>query len=105
MSGSPAAFAAAPGAGAPAEPFVAELAGNGRRGAVPAEVSLLEALEAAGVAVPSLCRGGVCGQCATRHLAGEVEHRDACLGAAERTRQLMPCVSRGRCGSTLLLDL
>lgn len=97
--------AAAPGAGAPAEPFVAELAGSGRRIAVPAEVSLLEALESAGVAVPSLCRGGVCGQCATRHLAGEVEHRDACLGAAERTRQLMPCVSRGRCGSTLLLDL
>jgi ferredoxin-NADP reductase len=95
------AFAAAE----PGEPFVAELAASGRRIAVPAESSLLEALEAAGIEVPSLCRGGVCGQCATRYLAGEVEHRDSVLAEAERAEQLMPCVSRGRCGSTLKLDL
>lgn len=95
------AFAAA----APGQPFVAELAASGRRIEVAADVSLLEALEQAGVAVPSLCRGGVCGQCTTRYLAGEVEHRDSVLDEAERTDQLMPCVSRGRCGSALLLDL
>lgn len=95
------AFAAAE----PGEPFVAELASSGRRIEVPAEASLLEALEEAGVAVPSLCRGGVCGQCATRYLDGEVEHRDSVLTAAEQADQLMPCVSRGRCGSALLLDL
>ncbi|MCM2331565.1 MAG: PDR/VanB family oxidoreductase [Pseudomonas sagittaria] len=100
------AFAAAePGAAASGEPFVAVLANSGRRIAVPAEASLLEALEEAGVEVPSLCRGGVCGQCATRYLAGEVEHRDGFLAETERADQLMPCVSRGRCGSALLLDL
>ncbi len=96
---------AAPGAGAPAEPFVAELAGSGRRLEVAADLSLLEALEQAGVAVPSLCRGGVCGQCATRYLRGAVEHRDSFLAEAERADQLMPCVSRGCAGSTLVLDL
>lgn len=95
------AFAAA----APGEPFVAELAESGRRIEVPAEVSLLEALEQAGVAVPSLCRGGVCGQCATRYRAGAVEHRDSFLGEAERADQLMPCVSRGCGGKALVLDL
>ncbi|MNZ36742.1 Phthalate 4,5-dioxygenase oxygenase reductase subunit [compost metagenome] len=95
------AFAAAE----PGEPFVAELAASGRRIEVPAEASLLEALEAAGIEVPSLCRGGVCGQCATRYLEGSVEHRDSVLAEAERADQLMPCVSRGRCGSTLKLDL
>ena len=95
------AFAAA----APGEPFVAVLAGSGRRIEVAGDASLLEALEEAGVEVPSLCRGGVCGQCATRYLDGAVEHRDGFLGEAERADQLMPCVSRGRCGSALLLDL
>ena len=95
------AFAAA----APGEPFVAELAESGRRLEVPADLSLLEALEQAGVAVPSLCRGGVCGQCATRYRAGAVEHRDTFLTEAERADQLMPCVSRGCAGSTLVLDL
>ena len=65
--------------------------------------SLLEALEGAGVEVPSLCRGGVCGQCQTRYLKGEVEHRDHVLDAGERAGSLMPCVSRG-CGP-ILLDL
>lgn len=90
---------------APGQPFVAELAGSGRRIEVPAERSLLEALEQAGVEVPSLCRGGVCGQCATRYLSGVVEHRDSFLGAAEHGDRLMPCVSRGCAGSTLVLDL
>lgn len=95
------AFAAA----APGEPFVAELAASGRRLEVPADLSLLEALEQANVAVPSLCRGGVCGQCATRYLSGAVEHRDSFLAEAERAWQLMPCVSRGCAGSALVLDL
>lgn len=95
------AFAAAE----PGQPFVVELASNGQRIEVPGDYSLLEALEQAGVSVNSLCRGGVCGQCVTGYLSGEVEHRDHVLGAAERTSQLMPCVSRGSCASTLLLDL
>jgi len=88
----------------PGLPFSLELARSGRRIEVSAEQSLLEALESAGLEVPNLCRGGVCGQCATRHLNGDIEHRDHFLSAVERGEFLMPCVSRG-CGSSVLLDL
>jgi ferredoxin-NADP reductase len=89
----------------PGEPFVATLTRSGLRINVPAEASLLETLEQHGVEIPSLCRGGVCGHCATPYLDGEVEHRDHFLSAAEQATRLMPCVSRGRCGSALTLDL
>ncbi|WP_375737685.1 PDR/VanB family oxidoreductase [Pseudomonas boanensis] len=88
----------------PGRPFSVELARSGRQLAISAEQSLLEALEAAGVEIPNLCRGGVCGQCQTRYLKGDVEHRDLYLAPNERADSLMPCVSRG-CGSPILLDL
>lgn len=88
----------------PGVPFVVELARSGRQVAVGAEQSLLEALESAGVELPNLCRGGVCGQCRTPYLKGEVEHRDLFLAHDERASSLMPCVSRG-CGSPILLDI
>jgi ferredoxin-NADP reductase len=75
---------------------------------VPADQSLLESLEAAGIEVPYLCRGGVCGFCQTRVLAldGELVHNDHFLSEAEKSggRCIMPCVSRARCKS-LVLDL
>ncbi|MFN9529144.1 PDR/VanB family oxidoreductase [Ectopseudomonas chengduensis] len=89
----------------PGQPFTVELARSGQRLQVPGDHSLLEALEAAGVEVPNLCRGGVCGQCTTRYLSGEVEHRDHYLDEQQRGEALMPCVSRGGCSGTLLLDL
>lgn len=89
----------------PGVPFSVQLKRDGRRLQVGADESLLEALEAAGVALPNLCRGGVCGQCRTHYLDGEVEHRDHYLTAAERGHALMPCVSRGGCHRPLLLDL
>ncbi|TBV00768.1 PDR/VanB family oxidoreductase [Phytopseudomonas dryadis] len=89
----------------PGLPFVVELLGSGRRIEVPGDFSLLEALEQAGVQVPNLCRGGVCGHCVTRYLGGAVEHRDHFLNAEQRCSELMPCVSRGAGESPLLLDL
>ncbi|RQR79006.1 MULTISPECIES: PDR/VanB family oxidoreductase [unclassified Burkholderia] len=89
---------------APGQPFAVDLRRSGRRIAVGAEQSLLEALESAGIDVPNLCRGGACGQCATRYLDGTVEHRDAFLDADARATHLMPCVSRA-CGAALTLDL
>lgn len=75
---------------------------------VPADRSLMESIEAAGVAVPYLCRGGVCGFCQTRvlELEGELVHNDHFLSDAEKTRgtSIMPCVSRARC-KRLVLDL
>lgn len=91
-------------AAAPGAPFTAQLGRSARSIDVASDQSLLEALESAGLHVPNLCRGGVCGQCATRYLDGEVEHRDAYLTATERATHLMPCVSRA-CGRTLTLDL
>jgi ferredoxin-NADP reductase len=70
--------------------------------------SLLEAIEAAGVDAPYLCRGGVCGFCRTEVLAvdGELIHNDHYLSDEEKTsgKAIMPCVSRARC-SKLVLSL
>jgi len=70
--------------------------------------SLLEAIEAAGVEVPYLCRGGVCGFCRTTVLEadGELLHHDHYLSDADKARgkSIMPCVSRATCKS-LVLDL
>jgi ferredoxin-NADP reductase len=71
---------------------------------VGADHSLLEALEAAGVEVPNLCRGGVCGQCETELLEGIAEHRDSYLSLTEQANRIMPCVSRAR-GASLVLNL
>lgn len=70
--------------------------------------SLLESIEAAGVEVPYLCRGGVCGFCRTDvlELEGELIHNDHYLSEEERAsgKVIMPCVSRARC-KKLVLDL
>ncbi|MCQ3031199.1 PDR/VanB family oxidoreductase [Pseudomonas syringae] len=88
----------------PGNPFDVHLARSGRQLKVNAEDSLLEALEAAGIEVPNLCRGGVCGQCQTAYIDGAVEHRDLFLSEHERNTHLMPCVSRS-CGGALVLDI
>jgi ferredoxin-NADP reductase len=70
--------------------------------------SLLESIEAAGVEVPYLCRGGVCGFCRTEvlELDGELLHNDHYLSDEEKAsgKAIMPCVSRARC-KKLVLDL
>ena len=70
--------------------------------------SLLESIEAAGVEVPYLCRGGVCGFCRTDvlELEGELIHNDHYLSDEEKAsgKVIMPCVSRARC-KKLVLDL
>ncbi|MBS99890.1 MAG: oxidoreductase [Oceanospirillaceae bacterium] len=90
----------------PGSPFEVELARSGVTLNVDADSSLLEVLEGAQVQVPNLCRGGVCGQCQTRVLSGDVEHRDEFLSAAEREQGecIMPCVSRAA-GKRLVIDL
>jgi dimethylamine monooxygenase subunit B len=75
---------------------------------VPPDRSLLESIEASGVEVPYLCRGGVCGFCRTKvlELDGELVHNDHFLSDTDKSRgeSIMPCVSRARCKS-LVLDL
>jgi ferredoxin len=88
------------------QPFVAELRDSGVLVAVSADQTLLQALRANGIDVPSDCEEGLCGSCEVGVLAGTVDHRDAVLSAVERTEhsRMMVCCSRAR-GSSLLLAL
>ena len=81
---------------APGEPFEVELASSGDTFVVESGVSLLEALEAHGRTVPSMCRQGVCGECRVPVRAGTVLHRDLYLSQAARDAgdAIMACVSR-----------
>ena len=87
-------------------PFEVELSRSGRRVAVAPDVSVLEALAAAGVEVLSSCRQGTCGTCETTVLAGVPDHRDSLLDDGERAAGdcMYPCVSRS-CSDRLVLDL
>jgi ferredoxin-NADP reductase/predicted pyridoxine 5'-phosphate oxidase superfamily flavin-nucleotide-binding protein len=68
--------------------------------------SILDALTQAGVPVPSGCRTGTCGTCATKVLAGTPDHRDTALSAAERERAGLMCVCVSRATTpALTLDL
>ena len=90
----------------PGEVFTTELSESGISVEVGREQSLLEAMEAAGVDAPYLCRGGACGQCETDVLEcdGEILHEDFWLDDNERAsgQKIMPCVSRFR-GKRLVL--
>ena len=65
---------------------------------VPAGVTILDALRAAGHAVASSCETGTCGTCRTRLVAGVADHRDLVLMEHEKASQIMPCVSRAAPG-------
>jgi ferredoxin-NADP reductase len=94
----------APGTGLP---FEVQLAASGRTITVGTTQSLLEAMEAAGVDAPYLCRGGACGQCETNvhKCDGTILHRDHWLSPEEHAgnQKIMPCVSRFE-GRTLVID-
>ncbi len=79
------------------------LARSGRIVDVAADLSILDALRAHGVEVPSSCESGTCGTCRTRLVAGEVDHRDLVLGDDERVDHIMVCVSRAR-SDELVID-
>jgi ferredoxin-NADP reductase len=68
---------------------------------VPPEMSMLEAMEAAGVDAPYLCRGGACGRCELEVVCtdGNLLHHDHYLSEAEKAagKKIMPCVSRAKC--------
>ncbi|MES2363607.1 MAG: PDR/VanB family oxidoreductase [Pseudomonadota bacterium] len=71
---------------------------------VAADQSILEALRAAGLRVPSSCESGTCGSCRTGLLSGEAEHRDMVLSDEEKPNNIMVCVSRAK-SAELVLDL
>jgi ferredoxin-NADP reductase len=86
--------------------FEVQLAQSARTVQVPAGMSILAALEDAGLTVLSSCQEGTCGTCETGVLGGVPDHRDSVLTSAEREAGdvMMICVSRAKTPH-LVLDL
>ncbi|MBK9077764.1 MAG: PDR/VanB family oxidoreductase [Hyphomicrobium sp.] len=97
-------FTAAPSG----EPFDVRLVRSNLTVHVPANQTVLEAVEQAGVDAPCLCRGGACGQCETAIIShdGALIHNDHYLSDDDKAsgEKIMICVSRLAAG-TLTLDL
>jgi ferredoxin-NADP reductase/DMSO/TMAO reductase YedYZ heme-binding membrane subunit len=60
------------------------------------DVTILEAAEDAGVAIPFECRSGICGQCKTRLISGDVKMdvQDALTPADKAKRLILACQAR-----------
>ncbi len=88
------------------EPFWVHLPRHGLRFEVAADETLLQALDAQGIATLSDCQRGECGLCAmdVLQVQGRIDHHDVFLGPAERDadRRLCACVSRVRGGGVVL---
>jgi ferredoxin-NADP reductase len=86
--------------------FEIELDSSGQVFTVPADKSIAETLEAAGIHVSTSCREGTCGTCETVVLEGVPEHRDSYLTPGEKASNevMMLCCSRS-CSKRLVLDL
>ncbi|MGY0498368.1 PDR/VanB family oxidoreductase [Nocardia sp. FBN12] len=82
------------------------LANSGRRIPVAPDISVLSALQNAGVPVESSCTEGICGTCEVSVVKGDVEHRDFLLSPEEQQTgdTMFVCVSRCR-SAELVLDL
>lgn len=92
----------------PGKPFRAVLKKSKKTIEVASHQSILEAVEAAGIDAPFLCRGGACGQCETGVIScdGALEHNDHYLEPDDKKsgRKIMICVSRLK-GQEIVLDL
>lgn len=79
-------------------PFVVHLKRSNMSLKVGEEESLLDAMEAAGLEPPCLCRGGACGVCKMDVLEGVPDHHDHYLSNAEKAANtaIMICVSRAK---------
>ncbi len=87
------------------QPVFVTLRRSGKVVEVAAGSSILDAVQAAGVAAPASCRIGNCGACAVNVLEGSPEHRDDALTPEERAQgRMCICVSRAN-GPALTLDL
>ncbi len=80
------------------EPFTVKIPRLGMQVDVPQNVTMLDALEAAGIEMISDCRRGECGLCALTIIEadGIVDHRDVFFSDAEKAtnNKLCTCVSR-----------
>lgn len=86
--------------------FDVELRRSGVTVNVPADKSILKAIQDKGLIVPCSCEEGTCGTCETNVIEGIPDHRDSVLSASEKEsgRVIMICVSRCK-SQKLVLDL
>ena len=86
--------------------FDVQIASTGAVIRIAPDQSVVAALAAVGVEVPTSCEQGVCGTCLTRVLDGTPDHRDMYLTPDEQAKgdQFTPCCSRAT-SARLVLDL
>lgn len=86
--------------------FTVELARSGRTIQVSQGMTILEAVEQAGIDVPHACKEGVCAACEVRVIEGLPDHQDLVLSKQEKIegKSMMICCS-GSLSSRLVLDL
>jgi len=84
--------------------FEVQLILSGKTIMVPADKSVLETLQEAGVEVMWACSEGVCRTCETTVISGTIDHRDSVLSEEERAAhdRMMICVSRAACPRLVL---
>ena len=92
---------------APRVPCVVSFAHSQREVQVPAGEVLLDVAEAAGVEVSSLCRGGTCGTCKAKLLAGApaIESLYALRKDQREAGWILTCCARSVAGQRIVLDL
>jgi vanillate O-demethylase ferredoxin subunit len=86
--------------------FQVKIASSGAIYQIPADKTVVHALQEHGIEILTSCEEGVCGTCITRVLQGECEHRDLYFTDEEKARhdQFTPCCSRAK-SEVLVLDL
>jgi vanillate O-demethylase ferredoxin subunit len=86
--------------------FQVKIASSGATYDVPADQTVVHALQEHGIEILVSCEQGVCGTCITRVLQGECDHRDLYFTDEEKAKndQFTPCCSRAK-SAVLVLDL
>ncbi|OZG26170.1 oxidoreductase [Williamsia sp. 1138] len=86
--------------------FEVEFVQSGVTLPIPADRTILEVAEEAGLPVVYSCEEGTCGVCETKIICGEPDHRDSVLTGTEQQagNSMMICISRAR-SSRLVLEL
>ncbi|MEO5669171.1 MAG: PDR/VanB family oxidoreductase [Ramlibacter sp.] len=99
-------FSAAPQDTSADHAFEVRIASTGKTYPIPADQTIVHALQAHGVDILTSCEQGVCGTCITRVLEGEPDHRDLYFTDEERAKndQFTPCCSRSK-SRLLVLDI
>ncbi len=100
-------FSAAPDQDWQNEPFEIYLSRRRMDLTVPADRTILEVVRDAGVFADSSCEQGLCSTCRVRVISGEIEHRDQILTGEDKAKgdTMMMCISRGKPGDKLVLDI